>query len=617
MFDYEFVINLRASLKNAKAEAYLNGPQLLDTLVSKLPLNLNRSWLKYKLREPQVNVDNFIDWLRPSYQCAIQIEMERERSGSSKSPYHVNAHEEMEEDEEQACPCCKRSGHTLSECKKFKRYSPGAKWELVRMGKWCFTCLDEKHFFIDCPNKKACKVDDCAELHHPELHYKKTEVNVHHHDVPHTYFRSLPVKLSKNGKSITVWAFLDEGSGPTLISENVATQLGLSGKKTKMSLKWSDGSAPKCVESTKVCLDIAGVEKDKKFNLYGVQTVPVLDLPMPTSLKKLQEQHKHLSGIRMPEIPLQKPEILIGLQHVRLTVPYKIRVGAWNAPVASRTKLGWSIYGRDFTKANRINDTSCHILECSESIEMRDEKVRKQKPKIKRKFKSQVSNPSKQMSRNSSDSTRAKIDPQVITDAQSNVHQKKNGVKISPKNSLMRTSSATRIVPPDKEIFNKSDRRSNSMMGLPSSGEVPKNASTVKKDEINKIIEPLSPKPREKHHYPIQSKSVSDALKDISSKRISPSMNESGKRPREQVSPIRKTLKKIKMKNNDIASALSSSHGLKRKKEIQEEIFATPAKMFAAHREQEVIQQKISPQSKPTKIIPQRKLSKVHQLSEI
>jgi hypothetical protein len=48
-------------------------------------------------------------------------------------------------------------------------------------------------------------------------------------------------------------------------------------------------------------------------------------------------------------------------------IPYQIREGSWNEPIAMKTKIGWAIYGRDGNEFNHSASYSCHICECSEA----------------------------------------------------------------------------------------------------------------------------------------------------------------------------------------------------------------------------------------------------------
>ncbi|CAO1443044.1 unnamed protein product [Diamesa hyperborea] len=250
----------------------------------------------------------------------------------------------------------------------------------------------------------------------------------------------------------------------------------------------------------------------------------------------------------------------------------------------------------------------------------------------KRRTISPLSNANKQFLRSTS-----QIEPHVLTDAQSNgivsrlvkyydvsqteidknrsvykygqfplVQLKKNEIKFSPQRNLTRSSSV-RIAPPNKTIFNRDYRaailRSNSFQ-LGSNANVPKlmPIQMRAKDISNRIItshhEHHMPIVSEDNNYPQSSKSVLDALKEISRKRInneelildrskkichnqsevvdSPSSREfqpitpvSAKRNREHDhSPNQRSAlhhmdqqrKKLRTKNNALMSSLSSSH---------------------------------------------------------
>jgi hypothetical protein len=67
--------------------------------------------------------------------------------------------------------------------------------------------------------------------------------------------------------------------------------------------------------------------------------------------------------VDIPDIPLEMPEILIGLEHVKLMLAYQIREGSWSEPIAVKTRIGWAIYGG--RADDDVNQTLCHVCECS------------------------------------------------------------------------------------------------------------------------------------------------------------------------------------------------------------------------------------------------------------
>jgi hypothetical protein len=235
---YEFISNLKASLTCAEAQEYLRSPQLLDTIIQKLPLNSQRAWIKHKMTSGAVNVDKFLDWYEPYYQCAVLQEIEEVKI----KRHSVNVNQEVQN---ARCSFCKKNHHNLTNCKKLEAQALRRRWDFVRRMKLCFNCLRGKHYTSNCSDEKVCGVAGCTEKHHRMLHKfeANTQISSHHSDNQGTLFRLVPIKLWNGTNNLITWAFLDEGSGPTLITEKAAKTLNLSGYSRDLCLRWTDGTS--------------------------------------------------------------------------------------------------------------------------------------------------------------------------------------------------------------------------------------------------------------------------------------------------------------------------------------------------------------------------------------
>ena len=60
--------------------------------------------------------------------------------------------------------------------------------------------------------------------------------------------------------------------------------------------------------------------------------------------RKMVRSWAYLEGIDAPSLPDVTPRLLIGQEHYHLTTPHEIVEGPPNAPVSTRTKLGWLIH---------------------------------------------------------------------------------------------------------------------------------------------------------------------------------------------------------------------------------------------------------------------------------
>ncbi|XP_065078348.1 uncharacterized protein LOC135701466 [Ochlerotatus camptorhynchus] len=75
------------------------------------------------------------------------------------------------------------------------------------------------------------------------------------------------------------------------------------------------------------------------------------------------EQHfPHLQGLPLEGYRNAKPQLLIGIDNLKLAVPLKTREGENGGPTAVKTRLGWSVYGG--RKEEDVRTYSYHICEC-------------------------------------------------------------------------------------------------------------------------------------------------------------------------------------------------------------------------------------------------------------
>jgi hypothetical protein len=374
---YEFLLNIRATLVGVEASAYLEAPQTLNTIVDKLPPTAQTAWLMHKRKTEKVGLADFILWYEPTYFTAATRLASRPPTRKQRVNHHDDESPIRPEEKKQGCPLCRKDSHHLITCRRFAKKDLSDRWAFVTSIKWCFRCLKGKHWKSDCSSTVKCGAEDCEEDHHKLLHKRRNpekaeeaessdgETNAHHRDSTTTFYRVVPVNLINADKCVQTWAFLDDGSGPTLLSKKLAERLQLPLKPNELQLSWSDGTTRK-MESSTVEVAIQGIAENRQYNLRNVQTVPELDLPIPRlNLEELKARYTHLEDVKIPDIPASKPELLIGLEHVKLMIPHKIREGAWNQPVATKTKIGWAVYGRA-RGAGEMNNYSCSIHECGQ-----------------------------------------------------------------------------------------------------------------------------------------------------------------------------------------------------------------------------------------------------------
>lgn len=196
-------------------------------------------------------------------------------------------------------------------------------------------CLNV-HAMID---SQECDEEECINVH--ELNER-------------TLFKVLPVELvGKNGKKVSTYAFLDDGSAVTLLEDSLREELGIEGCPAPMKLRWTAKVVRIEKKSRRVNCLIAAPGKRQTFPLVGVRTVDKLAIGRQSmDVRKLKEKFAHLRGVPMNNQNEVEPRLLIGLKNVNLLMSFKNRYGKLGEPVAAKTKLGWVIYGSNVESKN-------------------------------------------------------------------------------------------------------------------------------------------------------------------------------------------------------------------------------------------------------------------------
>jgi hypothetical protein len=337
------------------------------------------------------------DWIDPS-----DFNVPYHRDGDKKIIIKsaINHHVEVPQQESSMqllCSFCKKHNHQITNCRSFARVSLKRRWDHVKKLKLCFNCLITKHSSAYCKENSKCPDASCKNQRYNVLLHKHDEPVSHQSQYVRqdqvynnlaydtesevqlsastyssgdsTHFRIIPVNIYANGHVITTNAFIDEGSGPTLINQSLADKLGVEGTPDELCLKWTDGKHKVVQNSRRIKINISGTSlENKRFSLSNVRTVNDMDLPVPSSkLLETKMKYKHLCDVPI-SAPLEvKPGMLIGLQHVKLGVSFETREGRWNEPIATRTRLGWVIYGKEPNAKDSNPKYSCVVCECQGS----------------------------------------------------------------------------------------------------------------------------------------------------------------------------------------------------------------------------------------------------------
>lgn len=232
--------------------------------------------------------------------------------------------------------------------------------------KLCGSCLRSGHRMRVCRTAKRCAIKDCNSHHHKLVHdpeyqrktIQRSVINQEEAEPNHTIlttsskklFRIVPVTLyGSNNKKVDTFAFLDGGSAVRMIDSSLIKELDLAGTHKPLHLTWTKQITVSDHESI---ITSVGIEERtdgvvERFNLCNVRTIEDIGLPSQTmNARELQKKIEHLRGLSLVDFANVKPLIIIGLEHAKLLVGNRQRVGNMGEPVALKTKLGWVVFGR-------------------------------------------------------------------------------------------------------------------------------------------------------------------------------------------------------------------------------------------------------------------------------
>lgn len=222
--------------------------------------------------------------------------------------------------------------------------------------------------------KSLCGINNCTANHHKILHNNETTLNpkatifkpvtiLNCQDRSlRVLFKILPVNISGPKGVVRTFAFLDDGSNITLMNQDIADQIGASGNKSKLQLKWF-GNMGSSEEAMVTDVTISGdFRKAKEFKISGVHVVPDLKLPSQTlDINKLHSKYHSMKRLPIQRFTNATPTILIGLDNAKLGITIKSRRYSECGPIVCLTKLGYVVYGPMETKPHHDASSDARV----------------------------------------------------------------------------------------------------------------------------------------------------------------------------------------------------------------------------------------------------------------
>lgn len=279
------------------------------------------------------------------------------------------------------CPYCLDQPHTIEVCPRFKGLSSKEKVDFVKRKGLCFGCLKGGHLSKECRSKSTCQ--ECRGRHPTLLHFGKdsaskeppsgTPDTAAGSEVNETGVKALvtssivvvdnqhggadtgaggcamaiipiKVKIKNSTKVVETYAFLDPGSSVSFCTDRLIEQIGGSGPQMKVTLD-TMGTPHVMLTRLVTGIEIYDLDSNHKIDMPRVYTkreMPVTYSHIPT--QRDLDRWPHLNGVKLSRSDADIG-MLIGINVPDVYAPLELRTGPTGSPYASRTRLGWVVWG--------------------------------------------------------------------------------------------------------------------------------------------------------------------------------------------------------------------------------------------------------------------------------
>ncbi len=398
-----FSANIHSVVATLRLGGYgmeLHSHATLSQLISKLPPALKSRWgeKSWAMQPRLTTVEDLDEWLDGVAMAEQSIRAEshdhsqsnpkknsKEKRQGSKSINVFATTAEITTEPSTAisprCPGCNSTHkHHLKDCRQFKKIPVEKRVAIVKENKVCFRCLVLGHRSRECSQKERCDQANYDGTHHPLLHgaprmYPKPAV-----ETPagfsgaieaetigsRTLLPIVPVSIKTNGKSVVLFALLDQGSQILVMKTATASQLGLEGPVRRVTTKTVEGKS-KPVNRMIVKFDISSIDGRYSFNIVNEHVADTFNLNKRSiDLANLIKKWPYLSHVPIYSLKEENVAILIRQNHPAAIEIFENRKDPFHqrAPRAYLTAFGWCIGVPDGSFGHEEND--CFLLSLAE-----------------------------------------------------------------------------------------------------------------------------------------------------------------------------------------------------------------------------------------------------------
>ena len=373
----------------------LDFPTNIQMIVRKFPPYLQYRWRdkvsKLNFEGRRVKFADLVDFLNVSSSAANdpiygQDAMTHSVSDSSAAPSRVSSHAVSNVERVLQCYFCKGS-HMLNACKTFSSRSIAERREFVKEHRLCFSCLGANHRAASCKRKGLCAV--CHKAHPTAMHDNSENAtndvtsalqpNHSFHNGAcdaqsdpfhgtssndHVMHAILPVQVTLGENSVMTYAFYDNGSSGSFITEHLMGELKAEGcPEVALQLTTMHGrstSSSHLVRDLRVS-DFEGNNPIKVPKLYSRSEISVSKkhIPRPSKMRKNSSLERFVDLVP-PFMDNLEIGLLIGVDCPTALEPMELLPSA-NGAYACRLRHGWTVIGPSTSEQSAIQCGSMRV----------------------------------------------------------------------------------------------------------------------------------------------------------------------------------------------------------------------------------------------------------------
>lgn len=387
-------------LKNMKVKTENWDILIIFIIVQKLDADTHKDWEEHVSTTCQdgdslPSLEVFQKFLESRFRTLEVIEPSKFKinSGLREKSFHIATKLENKK----KCLMCDES-HTLSHCKEFGKYSPKQRSEFSKAENLCFNCLTSGHSVRQCRVPICCRL--CKRRHHTLLHEDRdinrnnlTNNNQNNKSIqPEKAFHACEEKIkeeevmtshvvtkqniallatavvqvrSEDNYTMFLRALIDQGSQASFITEKAAQQL----KAKRYPMKGTVVGVGSAREDIKQVVQVNVESRCEDFSLKVKAYVMSKQLTTKIPSRTINiTKWPHLEGLTLADPQYFKPgaiDLLLGVDVYAQIAQDNLIKGPPGSPCASKTNLGWILFGRiedKFEQSNSVVALHHHVI---------------------------------------------------------------------------------------------------------------------------------------------------------------------------------------------------------------------------------------------------------------